>query len=437
MIKIRRPIYLILFTLEALTGFSCSEKKQSLLQADISQLNLKRGTLISCGPGNKQFGTVQFDISCSGKVKDEFNLALSLLHSFEYDEAEKAFTKIIDAQPECAMSYWGIAMSNFHPLWTPPSAAELKKGAKAIEIAQALTEKTEREADYINAIASFYNHWENIDHQTRCQRFERSMEHLHAKYPNDKEAAIFYALALDAAADPTDKTYKKQKKAGSILNSIYPNEPNHPGIIHYLIHTYDYPELADLALPAARKYASVAPSSAHALHMPSHIFTRLGLWDECIASNQASVAAAQCYAKSAGINGHWDEELHGLDYLEYAYLQKKENDLAKRQWDYLNTITKVFPDNFKVAYAFAAIPSRYLLENKLWREAATLKIHPVDFPWQDYPWQKAIFYFTRLLGNVHLGKLDSANAELKSLYQLHSNLLAQKMPIKPIKYKYK
>lgn len=426
MIKIGRPIHLVLFTLITLTGFSCSEKKQSLLQADINELNLKRGALISCGPKDKQFGTVQFDISCSRKVKDEFNLALSLLHSFEYDEAEKAFTKIVDLQPECAMSYWGIAMSNFHPLWTPPSAAELKKGAKAIDIAQALTEKTERETDYINAIASFYDHWENIDHRTRCQSFERAMEKLQAKYPNDKEASIFYALALDAAADPADKTYKKQKKAGSILSSIYPNEPNHPGIIHYLIHTYDYPELAYLALPAARKYASVAPSSAHALHMPSHIFTRLGLWDECIASNQASIAAAQCYAKSAGMNGHWDEELHGLDYLEYAYLQKKENDLAKRQWDYLNTITKVFPDNFKVAYAFAAVPSRYVLENKLWIEAATLKIHPVDFPWQDYPWQKAILHFTRLLGNVHLGKLDSANTELKSLYQLHSDLLAQK-----------
>ena len=162
----------------------------------------------------------------------------------------------------------------------------------------------------------------------------------------------------------------------TILNALYPGQPNHPGIAHYLIHTYDYPELAELGLPAARKYASVAPSSAHALHMPSHIFTRLGLWDECIHSNLVSVASAQCYAEAAGIKGHWDEELHGLDYLMYAYLQKGENDSAKQQWDYLKTIKEVSPLNFKVAYAFAAIPSRFVLENKMWQEAANLEVTP-------------------------------------------------------------
>ena len=188
--------------------------------------------------------------------------------------------------------------------------ARTQKGAKAIAIAQSLTQKSKRESDYIEAIASFYKDWDKVDHHTRCINFEKAMEKTYREYPNDKEAAIFYALALDAAADPADKSYSNQRKAGAILTALYPNEPDHPGIVHYIIHSYDYPELAALALPAARKYASIAPSSAHALHMPSHIFTRLGLWDECINSNLVSISSAKCYAENAGIKGHWAEELH-------------------------------------------------------------------------------------------------------------------------------
>jgi hypothetical protein len=405
---------------------SCNQQKEGPSREIINEMNLKRGAVISCGSPDKQFGSVKFEISGSAKINDDFNLALQLLHSFEYDEAEKVFAKIIDEQPACAMAYWGVAMSNFHALWTPPSETELKKGAKAIEIAQSIPEKSKKEKEYINAIAAFYNDWNKSDHRTRCINFEKAMENLSTEYPKDREAAIFYALALNAAADPADKSFSKQKKAGSILNSLYPGEPNHPGIIHYIIHTYDSPELAEMALPAARKYASVAPSSAHALHMPSHIFTRLGLWDECINSNLASVSSARCYAESAGIKGHWDEELHGLDYLVYAYLQKGENDLAKKQWDYLKTIKDVHPLNFKVAYAFAAIPSRYLLENKRWNEAANLKVHYADFPWKDFQWQEAIVHFTRLLGSVHIGNIDSAKAELKELNRIHDKLIEQK-----------
>ena len=217
------------------------------------------------------------------------------------------------------------------------------------------------------------------------------MEQVYKKYPDDKEAAIFYALSLDAAADPADKSFADQKKAGSILNALYPVEPNHPGIVHYIIHTYDYPELAEMALPAARKYASIAPSSAHAQHMPSHIFTRLGLWDECIKSNLVSTSSAKCYAENASIKGHWDEELHGMDYLVYAYLQKAEDSLAKLQWDYLKSIDEVYPVDFKDAYAFAAIPARYLLENKLWNEAAILKHTPTTFPGINSPGKWRIF----------------------------------------------
>jgi len=417
------PLFLMGFAAWAL--LSCGENNTAQSTEAITELNLKRGEVITCGPPDKELGSVAFETSCAEEAAN-FNLALELLHSFEYNEAEKVFAKIIDRKPGCAMAYWGIAMSNFHPLWTPPSGAELKKGAKAVELAQGIVQKSKREAGYIAAIGSFYNAWEKVDHPTRCLRFEKAMEKLAAEYPTDQEAALFYALALNAAADPADTSLHKQKKAGAILHALDSKESNHPGVIHYMIHTYDSPKLAALALPAARRYASVAPSSAHALHMPSHIFTRLGLWDECIQSNLASVSSAKCYAEAASLKGHWDEELNGLDYLRYAYLQKGENQLAKQQWEYLNTIKEVYPVNFKVAYAFAAIPARYVLENKLWQEAAHLRAHPASFPWQDFQWQKAIIHFTRLLGNVHIGQLDSARAELKALYPIEDQLKGQK-----------
>jgi hypothetical protein len=405
---------------------SCKTKNKNPSSEDINAINLKRGELVLCGPADKQFGLIEFNISCSGKVKNDFNLAVALLHSFEYEEAEKVFAKIIDEDPGCGMAYWGVAMCNYHPLWAPPTQAELIKGTKAIELAGTLGKKSERESGYIEAIAMFYHDADKFDHHTRTIRFEKAMDTMYRKYPDDKEAAIFYALALDAAADPADKSYVSQKKAAAILNAIYPDEPNHPGIIHYIIHTYDYPGLAELALPAARKYASVAPASAHAQHMPSHIFTRLGLWDESIKSNLISASYAKCYAETGGMNGLRDEELHAMDYLVYAYLQKAENGLAKEQWDYLKTMNEVHPMDFKVAYAFAAIPARYLLENKLWKEAADLEIHPGNFPWDKFPWQKAIFHFTRLLGLVHLGNLDSARSELEKLKILHDTLVNQK-----------
>ena len=393
----------------------------------ISEINLKGGEVVLCGPADKQFGTVQFATSCPAATQKDFDLAIALLHSFEYDEAEKVFAKIIDKEPGCAMAYWGVAMSNYHQVWpSPPTPAELEKGAKAIALAQSLPDQSKKETDYINAIAVFYKDWSAISHRTRSLNFEKAMETLHKNYPTDTEAAIFYALALVGAADPADKSYSNQKKAGAILNDLYAAQPNHPGIVHYIIHSYDYPELAALALPAARKYASIAPSSAHAQHMPSHIYTRLGLWDECIQSNLVSTSSAKCYAEGAGIKGHWDEELHGMDYLVYAYLQKGDNKLAKLQLDYLNSIEEVYPISFKDAYAFAAIPARYYLENKMWKEAARMELYPANFPWQKFPWQKGIFHFARLLGAVHTGNMDLAKSELKNLESGYDTLVAQK-----------
>ncbi len=422
--KIFDKALLIFFVL--LLHESCKIKSKNASAEDIRLLKLKRGDIVLCSPGGNKFGLVAFDNSCSEIVKYDFNLAVALLHSFEYDEAEKVFAKIIDKEPGCAMAYWGVAMSNFHPLWTPPTQSEFEKGAKAIEIARSIGPTSERESYYINAIAMYFSDPDKADHFTRCIRFEKAMEMIYKKYPQDKESAIFYALSLDAAANPADKSYANQKKAGAILSSLYPDEPDHPGIVHYIIHTYDYPGLAELALPAARKYASIAPASAHAQHMPSHIFTRLGLWDESIKSNLISTSSARCYAENAPIKGHWDEELHGMDYLVYAYLQKGDTVHAKEQWDYLKTIQDVYPIDFKDAYAFAAIPSRYLLENKLWHDAALLEIHPANFPWEKFPWQMAIIHFTKVIGFVHIGNLDSARSELQKLNILHDSLIAEK-----------
>ncbi|MEK7253596.1 MAG: hypothetical protein AAB316_02535, partial [Bacteroidota bacterium] len=303
---------------------SC-ENKQPSPNAALSSIDLKRGDIILCS--GQEFGEVSFSLSCKPAVRKQFDLAVSLLHSFEYDEAEKAFAKVIDADPECAMAYWGVAMSLYHPLWSPPDEKDLKKGAKMLEIAASLPKST-REQDYLDAIGLYFKDWEKIPAKIRALKMMEKMEEIYGKYDKDTEAAILYALSLNATADPTDKNYTNQRKAGAILEAIFPEYPNHPGIAHYIIHSYDNPVLAEKALPVARKYADIAPGSSHAQHMPSHIFTRLGLWDESINSNSDAAASAVCYAESAGFEGHWDEEMHALDYLVYAHLQKGDNKKA-------------------------------------------------------------------------------------------------------------
>lgn len=405
--------------------FSCSNNNNNKSETVVTNelLDLKRGDIITCGPHEGEiFGSVLFKSSVPSSYQKDFNTAVALLHSFEYDEAEKMFAKVIDGSPDCAMAYWGVAMSNFHPLWAPPSPEELQKGMKAVEIARSIGNKTKRESDYIEAIGQFYEGTDSLDHRSRVLKFEKAMEDIYHNYPDDLEATVFYALALNAAADPKDKTYSRQKKAFDLLDPIFQKNPLHPGLAHYIIHNMDYPGLAILALPAARKYASIAPASAHAQHMPSHIFTRLGLWDECIKSNLVSVSSAQCYAEQAGIKGHWDEELHGMDYLVYSYLQEKKYDSAKMQLDYLRTINEVHPANFKVAYAFAAIPARFALERKDWKMAAELPLQQGNFQWKDFPWQEAIVHFARALGYVHLNNINAAEKELAELQSLYGIL---------------
>jgi hypothetical protein len=267
----------------------------------------------SSRPG-EGFGEVHFVTSCTPPAQQQMDRAVAILHSFWYEEAVKAFTAVTEIDPSCAIGYWGVAMSWWYPLWYAPGEAALKAGSSAVEKATAIGAKTARERDYVAAIAAFYKDWDKLDHRTRSLAYEHAMAEVYARYPDDREAAVFYALALDAAALPTDKTYAKQLKAAEILDKVATEQPNHPGVAHYLIHSYDCAPLADRGLAAARRYATIAPSVPHALHMPSHIFTRVGLWQESIDSNRAAHEAARSYAE-ATIGPHaWDQEtLHTMD----------------------------------------------------------------------------------------------------------------------------
>ncbi|HLG21709.1 MAG TPA: hypothetical protein VI382_02755, partial [Candidatus Manganitrophaceae bacterium] len=349
------------------------------------------------GPSEK-IGEVHFLTSCGAEAQKRFDRAVALLHSFWYEESEKAFRAAAEAEPACAMAYWGIAMSNFHPLWAPPTPAELARGREALEEAKRHPPKSERERDYLAAIESFYRDAETLDHRTRALAYEKAMERLAGKHPNDREAAIFYALALDGTALPTDKSYANQKKAGEILTKIFEKAPDHPGVAHYIIHSYDYPPLARLALPAARRYAKIAPSSPHAQHMPSHIFTRLGLWKEAIESNLASAAAAKAHVEKKQPGAASFEQLHAMDYLMYAHLQLGQDGEAKRTLDEIRRMDQVDNPSFVSAYAFAAVPARWALERRNWAEASALTPQPASFPWGRHRASEAIIHFARALG---------------------------------------
>jgi len=389
--------------------------------SELAALDLLRGELILCS--GDQFGEVSFSLACNYDMRKTFDVAVSLLHSFEYEEAEKAFVQVIDANPDCAMAYWGVAMSISHSLWYQSDNNYLEKGSKLLEIANILS-TGEREKDYLDAISIYYKDWETINQKERALLYEKKMEGIYKKYPEDTEAAVFYALALRASADRTDKNYVNQKKSGQILEDLFVEQPNHPGIAHYIIHNYDYPELAHLALPTARRYASIAPASAHAQHMPSHIFTRLGLWDESVESNVNSASSARCYAEASAMYGHWANELHAIAYLVYAYLQKGDNEKANEQFEYMKTIYEINPSNAAaIAYPFAAIPARIALENRQWNIASKIELHESEIDWEEYPWQKALIHFTRALGSSHTNDFNSAGKEIEILKTLRQKII--------------
>lgn len=383
---------------------------------------------------SEKLGQVNFTVSCNPQAQRQFNRAVAWLHSFEYEEAEKAFREVTVTDPRCGMGYWGVAMSNYHPIWAPPTAAELQKGSSAIEKAKAVGARTQRERDYIAAIEVFYQDPDNLngklDHKARTFAYSRAMEQLYQHNPSDSEAGVFYALTLIATGTmANDKSYAREKEAAQILNRVLAREPQHPGVTHYLIHSYDYPALAHLALPAARSYAKLAPASAHAQHMPSHIFTRLGLWPEAIRSNLDAKAAAKAHVVRNRLPGAWDEQLHAMDYLAYAYLQGAQDKHAWSVLDELNKIQRVEPESFKVAYASTAIPARYALERRRWDEAAKLTLHPGAlgaFPWQRFRWAEAHIHFARAIGAARTGDTASARQEVEKLAAIQQALVEVK-----------
>jgi len=370
----------------------------------------------------EKLGRVNFSVSCNSAAQPQFNRAVALLHSFWYDEAAKGFAEVTKTDPKCGMGYWGIAMSFYHPVWAPPVAAELRNGSAAVQKANVVGAQTPRERDYIAAIAVFYKDTDKFDHRTRALAYEKAMEQVYLRYPKDDEAAVFYSLALLGTALPTDKSYANQRKAGEILNKVLSSEPEHPGVAHYLIHSFDYPALAPMALAAARSYAKIAPSAPHALHMPSHIFTRLGLWQESIESNIASAAAAKNYVAKIHPGTASFNQLHAMDYLTYAYLQTAQDGKAKAIVDETYGITKVDDATFAAAYAFAAVPARYAFERRQWAEAAALKLYPSDFPWSNFRYAEAMIYFTRAIGSSRSGDPAGANKDIERLASIQKSL---------------
>jgi tetratricopeptide (TPR) repeat protein len=374
----------------------------------------------------EQVGRVNFKVSCSSKTQNQFNRAVAWLHSFEYEEAEREFMQIAAADPQCGMAYWGVAMSNYHPLWTPPTEDELKRGLSAVEKANLAGARTERERNYIAAITIFFKDSDKVDHRTRTTAYYDAMKRLYEQNPSDNETAVFYSLALiGTGMMANDKTYAKEKEAAQILNRVLASEPQHPGVTHYLIHSYDYPALAELALPAARRYAKIAPASAHAQHMPSHIFIRLGLWQEAIRSNLDARGSAKAFAIRHKMPGVWDEQLHAMDYLAYAYLQGAQDKQAWGVLQELNMIRQVDPPSFKVAYAFAAIPARYALERRQWAEAAKLSLQPgtvTNLTWDDFRWAEASIHLARAVGAARTGNTTIAREEVEQLKAIHQQL---------------
>jgi len=376
------------------------------------------------GAPTEMLGTVHLATTCSPAVAPQFDRAVALLHSFEFGASIRAFNEVLAADSTCAMAHWGIALSR----WTNPmtagnrSVAQLQQGRQAADAATRLgVRASERERGYINAVSQLYDDFEHRDQRTRIVAYERAMNDLVMKQPADTEAMIFYAISLTASAPPTDKTYANQLKAGSILEPLWAKQPNHPGLAHYIIHSYDYPPLADKARAAAQRYASIAPSAAHALHMPSHTFTRLGMWQESVDANNRSM-------KVALSSGYIAEALHASDYAMYAYLQMGKESDAKAILDGLpalaarfdpNAITGAAPGVAGV-FALAAIPARWALERSAWAEAAALEPKASAFPHTE-----AMTYFARALGASHTGDLMKAKASIDSLASIQQRLSAK------------
>jgi tetratricopeptide (TPR) repeat protein len=359
---------------------------------------------------DEKLGNVNFETSCKPEAQKLFDRGMLYQHSFWYRSSQRTFEDVLKADPECGVAYWGIALSLLWNPHVPPPAKNLAEGTVILAKAKSVGAKTQRERDYIDALIVMYADHEKVDHRTRIQAYANAMEQLAQRYPNDDEAQIHYALSLNTSASPADKTYTNQLKGAAILEPISKRQPQHPGVAHYLIHLYDYPPIAEKGLDAARRYSKIAPAAAHAQHMPSHIFTRVGYWRESIASNAES-------SRVAKLDNSLHDQLHAMDYLVYAYLQLGQDQKAKAVIDEMETVTGFTETFIPGPYARAISPARYAIERGDWKAAADLQVRPSPLAHV-----QAISHFARALGAARSGNVAAAKADIAKLAELRDKL---------------
>jgi tetratricopeptide (TPR) repeat protein len=370
-----------------------------------------------------QLGTVHFPTSCTESVQKSFERGVALLHSFWYEEAEKQFQQIAAEDSHCAMAHWGVAMSLWHQLWNHPDAKTIKRGKAEVKIATSLHSHDDRDRGYIAAMDAFYGGTKERSFQTRADAYSKAMEAAYQHHPEDREAAAFYALSLLAAAPDHDPSFANQKKAAAVLEKLFAEEPDHPGVAHYLIHSYDSPQMAQQGLPAARRYAKIAPDAPHALHMPSHIFARLGLWQDDIDSNLASIAATRkTAAMHMGGEGH---QFHAMDFLEYAYLQSGREADAQHLIDEVKAMPEI-KDMYGMDFdprvsSLVEFSARYALELHHWGDAAVLELVPGAKTAEN-----SVTYWARAIGAARSGKIEEARKDVAEIESIHKKLLQEK-----------
>jgi tetratricopeptide (TPR) repeat protein len=375
-----------------------------------------------------QLGTVQFPVSCAGAEQKPFARGVALLHSFWYEEAQKEFDQIAADDPHCAMAHWGVAMSLWHQLWNQPSAGVLQHGLDEIHKAKSSGGSiTPREGDYIAAMAAFYSDSDKLNYDSRARAYADAMKQVYEKYPDDHEAAAFYALSLLASEPHNDTTFANRKQAAAILEKLFAIEPDHPGVAHYLIHSYDKPQLAQLGLPAARRYAQIAPAAPHALHMPSHIFARVGLWQDDINSNLASIAASRKTA-AMGMGGE-SHQFHAMDFLFYAYMQSGRDAQAKALIEEIRVMPDKKDDMYGEGYdphmaMLAHLSALYPIEMHDWANAAALAPMKVDSLAGD-----SEIYWARAIGSAHLHNADEVRKDIAEIESVHQKLIADHKPL--------
>jgi hypothetical protein len=406
-------------------GGQIMEPKRKYLAAFIAAIYFGVGAAASTGAhaagDSTQLGKVHFKVECNAAAQKEFDLAMAYYHSFAWEQYKAPLERTLHADPACGMAHWLRALGALdNPFVWPANLSPkvLAEGAAALDAARSTGLKSQRERDYVDALGMFYRDHDKLNHATRAKALETAFEQLAQRYPEDTEASILYALILSRNFDPHDKKYTNQLKAAQILEPIFLKQPQHPGVAHYLVHSYDYPPLAQQGLEAARRFSKIAPGAAHALHMPSHVFTRVGYWQESVDSNRASANSAKASIPN------W---VHALDYMTYAHLQMGQERAAGEAVAEGKRIGK-YADNFAVAYGMAAMPGRMALERSAWQEAASLQLFPAPdaYPWNKHPQAVALNAFARGVGAAAIKDVAAAQAEVKRLQELRDAAAALK-----------